>query len=528
MTKKGKKTKTNDQSGVYQVGLNRKSEAVISAHFMHDINQQTNLHLYSAQEFSAKALPVDAKLIIDYLIPTLLDASDKFINERISAVKIRARKNFKLYGLTSPKNVDLAEMITEVMFDRQFIKGPRSNSSRLIISQKIRKLVENQKPINLVILALPYKSSSPLKCRGTMPDLAEINFLLGLAEVAKTIDFIYRKVIVNTNNTMATFKVISDGSRFNTFLNENNETIEHYQVNLRWWIKKLEISNYVEIMDYQYVISNFLPQELQLEKNAIRARVREYYTHLMLGLLNPYNMSETINKAIELDPDPELSHPEGRYIPLFKSLIYIVKYATLSNYADLHDKNYVDLYVALTRHIFEPYIELTKNDFIEVETFISNPQLRSPTPEKLLEYLRQSMLREAWIATIRYMAEIRSDRDLPQEPIITCFPDHIRWTIHAKPGQIAILTTTAFGDPIQPWHGVGVFKKTKHDKIKLYTLPVLSLEGMNATPITVENIENAPFIKDQPLFYVHPDIKFEHIDDLFEKIKLLLIRKRKW
>ncbi|MBI2790872.1 MAG: L-tyrosine/L-tryptophan isonitrile synthase family protein [Gammaproteobacteria bacterium] len=528
MTKKGRKNRIKDQSGVYQIGLNRKSEAVISAHFMHDINQQSNLHLYSLQEFSKNALTVDVSLIFERLIPTLIDASDKFIKERVSAVKIRAKKNFTLYGLNSPNNIDVPEMITEIMFDRQFIKGPRSNTSRLMLYEKIKKLIEDKKPIKMVILALPYKSSSPLKCRGDMPDLAEVNFLLELVEVAKTIDFIYRNDIKNSNNTMGAFTVICDGSRFNTFLNEHNEKIEQYQEHLRWWIKKLGISNYVEIFDYQNVIANYLSQDLQLEKKAIRERVFHHYTNLMVPLLDPYHMSQTMNKAIAVDPDPEMCNPEGRYIPLFKSLIYIVKYTALSTYADLHAKNYVDLYQELTRHIFEPYIELSKSDLVQVENFISNPLLKSPTPEKLLEYLRQSMLREAWHAAIHYMAEIRSDRDLSKEPIITCFPDHIRWTIHAKPGQVAILATTAFGFQVQPWHGVGVLKRTKHDKIKLYTLPVLSLESINATPITVENIKNAPFRKDQPLFYVYPDIQFDNIDALFETIEQHMIRKRKW
>ena len=32
---------------------------------------------------------------------------------------------------------------------------------------------------------------------------------------------------------------------------------------------------------------------------------------------------------------------------------------------------------------------------------------------------------------------------------------------------MAILTTTAAGDPIQPWHGVGMLKLTKNNKIKI-------------------------------------------------------------
>lgn len=528
MVKKTKKNKATSPSGIYQVGLNRKNEAVISAHFMHDINQHSNFNLYSSQEFTKKAAPISSEVISERLLPLLIDASDKFIAERVCAAKVRAKKNYKLYGLHSSKNVDIAEMITEVMFDRQFIKGPKLNSSRLILVEKIRELISNHMPVKMVILALPYKSSSPLKCRGEMPDLAEINFLLSLSEIAKTIDYLYRKESGKDNNVMAGFTVISDGRRFNTFLNEDSTKIEHYQNNLRWWIKKLDISAYIEILDYQNIISNLLPKSLQLEKSAIREHARDFYTNLMAPLLDPYHMSQSIIKAIECDPEPERSNPEGRYIPLFKSLIYIVKYVDLLKYANLHNENYATLYKEITKHIFEPYTKISPSDFINIEKFISDPQIAKPSQIEIYEYFRQSMLRAAWHATIDYMAEIRSDRDLPHEPIITCFPDHIRWTIHAKPGQLAILTTTAFGDPVQPWHGVGVFKKTKHNKIKLYTLPVLSLEGINAIPITVKNFKSEPFIEDQPLFYVDSEIKFDNIENLLDHIHQHLTRKRTW
>ncbi|MCW8469923.1 isocyanide synthase family protein [Fluoribacter gormanii] len=523
-----KRTIKNNQEGIYQVGLNRKSEAVISAHFMHDINQNANFHLYSAQEFSKKTLSVSSKLILERLLPLLMEASDKFVLERVSAAKTRLKKNYKKYGINTPQDIGLAEKLTEVMFDRQFLKGSKSNVSRLILVNKIKELVAKQKPIKMIIPALPYKSSSPLKSRGSMPDLSEISFLLGLVEIAKTIDFIYRQEVAVPDQCMASFTIICDGRRFNSFLNEADETIQHYQDYLNWWIKKLGLINYLEIMDYQYVISNYLPQKMQLEKAAIRENVRAFYSNLMLPLLNPYDMVETMNQAIKSDPEPETSNPEGRYIPLFKSLMYIVNYKELAHYACLYGKNYVDLYSELTRNLFEPYTKLTDNDLFQIELFLAKNQSEStPTPLKLLEYLRQSMLNEAWVATINYLAEIRSDRDLLLEPISVCFPDHIRWTIHAKPGQLAVLTNTALGDPIQPWHGVSVFMRTKHNKIKLYTLPVLLLEGNNATPVTVEDKENELGLNEQPLFYVYPDIKFTDINDLFGQIKQGLIRKRK-
>lgn len=523
-----KSARPDHQLGLYSPGLDEKSEAVISAHFMHQINQDLNLKTYSAVDFSQKALLMDIEAIRDHLIPTILEASHHFILKRISAAKTRAGKNFKKYGLAKITQISTAEIITEVLFDRQFLKGPKSNCSRLILSKKIRSLIEKNQPIKMTIPALPYKSSSPLKTRGVMPDLSEINFLLSLAEIAHTIDLIYQETNILSQESLAKFTVVSDGSRFNSFLNEPIKSIKTYQDRLKEWIDQLNISNYVEIIDYQWLMDNFLPKDLYRNKIELREQARSQYSKLMLPLFNPDHIEQTINKAIELDPEPESSNPEGRFIPLFKSLIYIIRYKTLWNYTQLHGKQYDDLYIELTRHIFEPYTHLIDSDLQQIALFIKKPQYHSkPDPSTILEYLRQSMLWEAWNATINYISEIKSDRDLPSEPIATCLPNYIRWTIHAKMGQLAILTTTVSGDPVQAWHGVGVFKLTKNHKIKIYTLPTLLLEGNNATPVIINNGKNNRRFKQQPLFYVYPDIKFKDSGDLLDKIKKNITRSRK-
>ncbi len=522
MTKKDAK----EMNGLYQIGLNKQSESVISAHFMHKVNVDLNNALYSTEAFLKAAKYLDANLILKKLIPILLEASDKFILLRAKAAKTRAKKNFKKFGLSSEHEVGLAEIITEVMFDRQFLKGPKENISRLSLHKKIKYLIAQKMPIKMVILALPYKASSPLKCKGSWPDLAELNFLLDIYEIAKVIDYHYRQFF-DLKLPMASFSIVSDGSRFNHIMNENNEMIADYQKSLKWWIKHLAIENYVEILDYQEVMSTLLPLTLQHQKQTIKEQVLNEYQHKMLPLLNVYNMTETINKAIQLDPDPESNNPQGRFIPLFKSLIYIVRYKELTNYAKVHAENYNELYQKLTRHIFEPYIQLSDSDINQIASYIDKPGLLSVNEEKLMEYLRQSMLREAWVAAIQYIGEIRSDRDLPSEPIGSCFKDYIRWTIHAKSGQIALLSSRSSGDTIQAWHGIGLFKESKNHKIKIYSLPRLSLESANAVPVLPDKIEKVPLSSEQPFFYIDAQIKFRNMDQFLDIVALNLIRNRK-
>ncbi|MBA2649384.1 MAG: L-tyrosine/L-tryptophan isonitrile synthase family protein [Legionella sp.] len=516
----------------YKIGLNREMEAVISAHFMHSINQDINLSLYDFEEFSSKVFYISSKSIAVHLIPILLESSNNFIKERVIAAKIRARENFRSYGLDSPNCVRVEHFISEVMFDRQFLKGSKSNFSKLKLCETITTLIHQELPIAMVIPALPYKSSSPIKTRGVLPDLAEVNFLLSLYEIIKTIDTLYREY-KPINYIGSIFKVICDGSRFNKFLNEPDEIIHLYQKKIYFWIDKLGLSDFIQLADYQEVISNYLPKNMQDDKIRIRNTVRELYKEIMLPLLNPNDMAYTLKQAIALDPDPEKSNTDARFVPLFKSLVYIVRYKLLLQYANLHDQNYTSLYKNLTQNIFTAYAELTESDFDSIHEFIINPStINPPAKEKVIEYLRHSMIREAWMAAIEYLAEIRSDRDLSLEPISTCLPNHVRWTIHAKPGQLAILTTTASGDPVQPWHGVAVFKLSKSNKIKLYTLPILALEGNGAIPVVEikESLEDSDYFVTpyQPLFYVDRRISFKNEEDLFAIIKNDLTRKRKF
>ncbi len=136
------------------------------------------------------------------------------------------------------------------------------------------------------------------------------------------------------------------------------------------------------------------------------------------------------------------------------------------------------------------------------------------------------MLKEAWVATIHYIAEIKSDRDLPNCPILLCYPSYLRWTIHEKPGQLAILTTTASGHLIQPWHGSGVIKKTKKEKIKIYPLPLFLLKNENAIPVHLDDDSN--YRKDnQPFFFIDANTNITSWQQLLEILKHHLTRERK-
>lgn len=492
----------------YQIGLCSDKEDVISAHFMHQITQNPELELYTPEIFCQKAWYITQDQLSNQLLPILLHKSKRFILERATAAERRAAKFCKSNESHSPEENILAKQITEVLFDRQFLKGPKQHAAKKVLCNKIKSAITQKRPIKMVIPALPYKISFPLKARGVMPDIAEVGFLLSLGEVAQTIDILYKKQDPTLTKSMASFTVISDGTRFNRFLNEPIERINIYREELSHWIEKLNLTEYVQIIDYQYEILNRLPTPLLEEKKRINSKVHQLYQNVMLPIFDPNNVQEMLQRATEVDPDPEKSNPEGRFIPLYKSLLYTLQYKEITDYAQKQHKVLTNLYLYLTRHLFQPYI--------------TSAEFSHPYPTTTLEHLRQSMLYEAWQVSIQYIAEIRSDRDLPEDPVTVCFPEYLRWTIHAKPGQLALLTTTAQGDPVQAWHGSGVFKRTKRNKIKIYTLPVLSLEGEKAIPVLLKGGSQT-----QALFYIHPNVSCDNIDDFLKRLECEYTRQRK-
>ena len=129
----------------------------------------------------------------------------------------------------------------------------------------------------------------------------------------------------------------------------------------------------------------------------------------------------------------------------------------------------------------------------------------------------EKMLNEAWAATIKYIAEIRSDRDMNEDIIEECFPDCIRWTIHKKNGQICIASRTVFGINLMPWHGVAMLKESG-ESVKQYVIPYKMLEEEKTIKINAEFQE-----KTIPVLYV--DKEMASTNDLYEKLQNKLTRK---
>jgi Pyoverdine/dityrosine biosynthesis protein len=509
----------------YRAGLDTIEEAVISSHFMHEMCTDPGLELYGDEEFSARSVIIPAGVVSGSLIPAVLRAAEAFARDRAAAAKRRAVQNHASYGLRDPGSLGPAEFITEVMFDRHFRSGPRETCSRQELGRDVARRVAAGAPIEMVIPALPYKLSCPLKTRGQRPDLAEVNFILGLYEIVAAIEVLYREARPGLRVPLARFTVVSDGGRFNRLTNEPDAVIEAYQQDLARWIRTLRLDRYIELVDYRTLLRAGLPKAARDAKDALREQALRQYAGIMWTLFDPRDMAATLRDAVLNDPDPERANPEGRFVSLFKSLVFTVRYRTLDRFRALPVEQFRVLYRELTGHLFEPFAALSDEELRCLARGTEGPG-RLPLTPALKEFLRQAMLREVWTATIAYVAEIRSDRDQTSEPISYCLPDHLRWTIHAKPGQLGLLSPSALGKSVLAWAGAAVFKRTRRGRIRLCTLPVLALEGAGAIPVGSGESRDALGPTEQPLFYVYPDVAFSGLDDFLGGLDARLVRKR--
>ncbi|PNS07336.1 Pyoverdine/dityrosine biosynthesis protein [Lysobacter silvestris] len=508
----------------YRVGLNRIQESVISSHFMHTMSQDPTLRLYERHDFHARLLTIDQRQVLNGLIPILTTASTRFCEERAKAARARALDRREEYGHGNTSTIGASESITEAILDKEFSRSGARYNERALLNQRIKEAIDQRLPIDMVIPALPFKIPSPLKSRGPLPDLGEANFLLSLYEIVRTVEIIYRTEHPNHEGLSARFTVVADGSRFNEAVNKSSPEIVSYQAELSRWTKILGLDEYVRVVDYRSLMQEGLPQEILSSKQEVLHQAKTGYSDALWPIFDPGDMNATFQSATEAELDPELGNSEGRFVSLLKSLVYTMNYRSLQSLHGLNDEARSDLYRELTAHIFHPYTEDTALGSLDTSRRQGAGQA-SGFPPEFKEELRRAMLNEVWGAAIHYIAEIKSDRDLDEDPILTCLPGYLRWTIHAKQGQIAIATPPILGVSVQAWAGSAVFRPTSKGKVRLCSLPVLLLEAMGAIPVAVR-LNDRRGTPSQPLFYIDKEIGVGNMDGLLAVLRDTFTRRR--
>ncbi len=471
----------------YEKGLSRFEEAIFSDHYITRHSERLRMDASTNKMETIYLNTKGLKLIAQIS----REASQKHIDWLIKKISARIEKK----ELTR-----MVDVIEEIICERQFTRGARSTCNWNKCTSVIQRAIEDNQNIECVIVGLPFKMPTILKCNSSEADMGEASFLLQLYEFCKVSEFIIGKFIEPKWEGRVTFKVVSDARRFMDIVNIDQDAVDDYKNSLEEWIKILNIEKYIEIKDYTETIKKKLTRERIELKTAISSRVEEQYKAKIGASIKSDELHYRLKDTIVNEPDPEKNKRLGRFVSLYLSMLFTMNYKTLSNQRDKEEEGRED----------EKYIQSIK----EIITMLKeggtvNTEKMGGESEK--------MLNEAWAATIKYIAEIRSDRDMNEDIIEECFPNCIRWTIHKKNGQICIASRTVFGINLMPWHGVAMLKETG-EAVKQYVIPYKMLEADKTIKINAEFQE-----KIIPVLYIDKEIA--SANDLYDKLQSKLTRK---
>jgi hypothetical protein len=463
------------------------------------------LALYERATLEDKALVLEREHLDRRFLPALLRASDDFAQARARAAARRA--NLPETGALTEEQAIAA--IVEVLFDRQFRNGKREGCDRVLITEDVRARLARRHPIDMVIVALPHKLNCPLKGYGARADLAEIDFLLGLKEIVTAVDHIAaRQRDVSVARVRARFTVVCDGDRFAGVTRTSAGEMVVYRAELVRWLRRLHIGDAVRLVPYKALLEERLPAEMLAEKSRLKAEAEHLYSTVMWPLFDADDLAGTLHRAARADPDPEPGNPRGRFVSLVKSLMFTINYTAMLALPDCGPDPGARRYRMLVSRLFDKRAHLRELAEMGFSAAFADE-------------LREAMLRDVWGAAIAYVAEIKSDRELPRDPILACLPGFLRWTIHPKPGQLGLMVPFALGKPIVPWAGVGYVRRFGEGGLALCTMPRLAAEGAGAAPVFLYDSDGQPFC------YLDPTIPADTIEGVLRSFETSFSRHRK-
>lgn len=471
----------------YKKGLDNREEAIFSDHYFTKHADKLKMTKDSGDIETIVLDEKELKLIADLNIA----ASEK----HIEWLKTKISTRIEMKKISQTKDV-----FEEIICERQFTRGARNTCNWNRCTNLLEEALESNNDIRCIIVGLPFKMPTILKCNSTKADLGEASFLLQLYEFCKVSEYIIKQYLQPEWQGYMRFKVITDAKRFMNIVNIDQDAVNAYKASLEVWIDLLGIRQYVSIEDYTEVIMTRLPKERIELKEITRSSVEKQYKKELGEFISASELHEKLKNTIKKEPDPEKNKTFGRFVSLFLSMIFTMKYTSLF-------EREADKISCISS---EEYIN-------SIDTIIRILNQKEKQKNKIAKKSIEVMLNEAWNATIKYIAEIRSDRDMDKDILEECFPQYIRWTIHKKSGQICIAARTLFGINLMPWHGVGMLKESGNT-LKQYVIPYKMIEQEKSIKISAKYNES-----EMPITYIDKEIIDNY--NLYDTLKLKLTRK---
>jgi hypothetical protein len=385
--------------------------------------------LYPATEFATRAVCVDAAYWLDSVLPALSDLVGRVTVARVDAALARSRRARDLYGVSRP---GAAEAVTEALFDGRWFRTKPDHVARPALRDRVAAAIRDDRPVELVLPVFSRKPLSPLKNRGTSPDVAELHSLVRFAALAHTVDAL--------SPTGCRFTVLADGHKYSRACRTPDVVVSAYQDTLRDWGAELGASSVLHITDYERWLHEGVHETLMAARDSHYPAL----LHRLATVYTPYlDVADLSGSLARIQGRDDI----GRQLAVtFWSIATSVRYERFpgapDGWTDGNRRAYAyyvaSLPKALSAHGWRR--DLGGDDGADAHR------------------VHRELRREAWDAACRYVAISLADRELG---LLGERSRHaVKLTIHGKPGELHMVTATSRDAGMTAQHTTGGYTFT--------------------------------------------------------------------
>jgi hypothetical protein len=377
--------------------------------------------LYDSRQFHRTATTLPAGQVMQRLVPALRAQISRRACDRITAAVQRAHHHAALYDV---KQAGVAECIAEALCDPWSFRMRPEHLPRIQLRNRIATLMRSHRPIDLVLPVFSRKPLSPVKNHGPWPDLAE---LASLAQLAGAV-----QVASALSPNGCRIVLLADGHKYRRACQTPAAQVDGYQQALQSWISALGVQDQLVLHDYEAGLSEeLLGVPPGTREATYRARAADL-TATYRPALDLDDLTGTLHRLAQGDAGATALGAA------LSSLLTSVRYSALADQSDPDRRQNAYLHHLL--HLHAP---------LEVAA----ARWQGPETPHEVRWLLESLRHEAWDAAIHYVAISDTDRRL--QVLRHHWPQAIKLTIHAKPGELHCITTSRRNINMTAQHGCG-------------------------------------------------------------------------
>ncbi|WP_445375805.1 L-tyrosine/L-tryptophan isonitrile synthase family protein [Photorhabdus tasmaniensis] len=460
---------------------------ISSSHRLIELTRKLRYSLYLGGDANVKSECISADYFLDEFIPLLQNVMNKSISQRQSATLIRARKLQNEYEV---KNIGIPEVVAESLFDNYFFKIKKDYTPRNYIRDQVKNCLNKEEKIELLLPILSRKPLSPIKNRGSLADLAEIQTIIRCAKLGRLTN--------NLSPTGCKFTILSDGLKYNRACGTPSHIVQEYQNSIAFWIKKLGVEDVINFQNYE----NWIEENMLSNRYTQRDKMyKEHCDDLSTHYDKYFNHDDLMVSLQKINEKDDIGN---QLYYTFFSIITSVYYKCLYDGKAINEY-YTDPY---TQSLYIAYISSLhlKLNNISYMGLLSGFSGNSHAIDII-----SAMRDEAWNAAKRYVAISLTDRKL--DTIFGSSPNGLKLTIHGKKDELHFISSSSKDVAMTAQHCVGGLDNS-NGKLSINFRYRLEREARKELPVFIENLPDTLFNRQcygpllnmvkaaQPIYYI--------------------------